>query len=171
LEYVKFLLTIFVDLTIAIGVGVTMASLLFMARMSESVEISKTPKKIDETGEDYDQRMVLSPGVEVFEIAGPVFFGMVRGLMDIFKQIGHIPKVLIIRMRLVPYLDGTGAAALNDLVKQCYTNNTKIIFSSVQNQPARMLSNFQKGLGYTNIEYTPTYDEAVILAKEMINKE
>jgi len=93
---------------------------------------------------------------------------MANDLIDILKHIGYIPKILIIRMRLVPYLDGTGAAALNDLVKQCHNNNTKIIFSSIQNQPTKMLSNFQNELSFKSVEFTLTYDEAVIRAKEMI---
>ena len=164
-----FLLTIFVDLTIAIGVGITLSSLLFMNRMSKSVEISNTPKKPEKITTNLNQREALPNGVEVFWISGPIFFGMANELIDILKRIGYTPRVLIIRMRLVPYLDGTGASALIDLVKQCHKNNTKIIFSSIQTQPIKILSKFQKDLCYKNITYTHDYTEAITLAKEIID--
>ena len=165
-----FLLTIFLDLTIAIGVGVTLASLLFMVRMSKAVKISKGSKKMDKNREEREQHSGLSPGVEVFLIAGPIFFGIVGELRSVLKCTGYVPKVLIIRMRLVPYLDATGAAILSDLSKQCHTNKTTLVFSSIQKQPAKILSRFQKGTRGVHVEYTSTYEEAISLAKKIVNE-
>lgn len=136
-----FFLTILVDLTVAIGVGVTLASLLFMARMSSAVEISaKANEAFGTNGEEEDQRLDLPPGVEVFRIAGPVFFGVAGELLETLRRMGQMPRVLIVRMRLVPYLDATGAQALENLAKQCRASGTQVIFSAVQKQPAAMLS-------------------------------
>ena len=165
-----FLLTIFVDLTVAIGVGVITASLLFMARMSKSVEIFNGPKKLENSKEAHDQRSELPSGVEVFWIAGPIFFGVAGALLNVLKRIGCFPKVLIIRMRLVPYLDATGAAALIDLAKQCHTKKTTVIFSSIQKQPAKILSRFLEGDSEVHVEYTSTYEDAISLARKIVNE-
>ena len=164
-----FLLTIFVDLMVAIGVGVTLASLLFMERMSKTIEISNGPKEFEKNNEQPNRDLKLPSGIEVFWIAGPIFFGMIEKLSDIFKHTGQTPKVLIIRMRLVPYLDATGASALSDLIKQCLAKKTTVIFSSIQKQPAKILANFQKQAKLNNLNYTLTYIEAVVLAKKILN--
>jgi len=130
-----FFLTVLVDLTVAIGVGVTLASLLFVKKMSESVEISTAPETEDET-----QRQGLPAGVEVFQITGPLFFGMAGELANTLKRIGQMPKVLILRLRHVPLLDTTGVGALKTLVKQCESSGTHLIFAGLQKQPADILS-------------------------------
>lgn len=165
-----FLLTVLVDLTVAIGVGVALASLLFMARMAKSVEISNNSKKLDTSSDATDQRSGLPPGVEVFWIAGPIFFGIVQELLTLLKRIGYFPKVLIIRMRLVPYLDATGASGLSDLAKQCHRHQTALIFSSIQKQPAEILSRFQDSSGNIKVEYTASYEEAIALAQKIVNE-
>lgn len=134
------LLTVFVDLTVAISVGVTLASLLFMYRMSASIEIHSHGRKVIhasdvEEEEESSQREELPEGVEVFRIAGPVFFGVAGDLLDALKRIGSFPKVLVVRMRLVPYLDATGTEVIEGIVKECYSRGTKVILSGLQKQP------------------------------------
>lgn len=162
-----FFLTVFVDLTVAIGVGVALASLLFMARMSEVVEVSKAPKEFNKKSEELDQRAKLPPGVEVFWIAGPIFFAMTGELLNILKRVGPLPKVLILRMRLVPYLDVTGAAALADLVKQFNAKKTVVIFSALQEQPFKLWSEYQTEISGTHVEYAQNYEEAISLARRV----
>src|SRR3546814_10246699 len=102
-------LTVLVDLTVAIGVGVTVASLLFMARMAESVDIDASRRQdIDRDSEDLDQRDALPDGVEVFRITGPFFFGVAGELLNPLRRVGQSPTVIILRMRLVPLLDASG---------------------------------------------------------------
>jgi len=161
-----FFLTVFVDLTVAIGVGVTLSSLLFMNQMSESVEISNTSKTLEADSED--QRLNLPPGVEVFWISGPIFFGMVGELSQILKRIGYTPKVLIIRLRLVPYLDTTGAAVLHDVIQQCYEQKTHVIFSSAQKQPAKILLRYQKRSTKFPAQFAPNYKAALTLAETLL---
>lgn len=163
-------LTVFIDLTVAIGVGVTLASLLFMARMSKAVEISNGPKEFERMNKEQDQLLNLSPNVEVFWIEGPIFFGIAQKLLDTIKHLKKTPKVLVIRMRLVPYIDATGASALGKLVQHCQSNNTIVIFSSMQKQPTEILSKFQKGKRGVQMEFTSTYEDALHRAKKIVGE-
>jgi sulfate permease, SulP family len=164
-----FLLTIFVNLTLAIGVGVILASLLFMEQMSKSIEISNSPKEFEKNNKEPNKDSQLPSEIKVFWIAGPIFFGMAEKLSDIFIHTGQAPKVLIIRMRLVPYLDETGASTLINLIKKCHINETTVIFSSIQKQPAKILSKIQKQTKLINSKYTSTYREALIIANKILN--
>lgn len=137
-----FALTVLVDLTVAIGVGVTLASLLFMARMSETVTVTAAPA--DES-EDAAQREALPEDVEVFRITGPFFFGVAGELLDALKRIGRMPRAIILRMELVPYLDASGAAALREFVAQAHADGTRVILCAAQSQPFRLLK--RSGLG------------------------
>ncbi len=148
-----FLLTVLVDLTVAIGVGVTLACLLFMMQMSKTVEIA-AGKGDDEE----DQRLSLPKDVEVFRINGPFFFGVSGELVDVLKRMGQMPKVLIVRMKLVPFLDTSGVSALEDLVKKCKAVGTVVIFSALQPQPKGILSRLQFGEG---VFYAENYEEAL----------
>jgi SulP family sulfate permease len=166
-----FLLTVFVDLTVAIGVGVTLACLLFMKHMSEAVEIKsewrKASHQFDEEQEDDTQRHDLPKGVEVFQITGPFFFGVASNLVDTLKSMGQIPKVLILRMRLVPYLDATGESALESVIKQCGDNGTQIILSGLQPQPLQMLKNAHIEEGKTPVLFAHDYEAALKIAREI----
>lgn len=155
-----FALTVLVDLTVAIGVGVTLACLMFMMQMSKSVEIAASRTKPDEE----DQRLGLPKDVEVFRINGPFFFGVSSELIDVLQRMGQMPKVLIVRMRLVPFLDTSGASALEDLVKKCKASGTVVIFSSVQPQPKGLLSRLHFGEG---VFYADNYGEALNKAREI----
>lgn len=156
-----FLLTVLVDLTVAIGVGVALASLLFMAQMSKTVAFSSSPD------DDYDQRRDLPAGVEVFSISGPVFFGVTGEMIDTLKRMGQMPKVLIIRMRFVPFLDTSGVAALEDIVRQCSKAGTRIVFSGLQAQPQSILSRAHLGIG-ENTLFAKDYDDAIKDAEKII---
>ncbi len=167
-----FFLTILVDLTFAIGLGVSLASLLFVAHMSRSVEISNKMKKeleFPHKEEDY-QRGGLPDRVEVFEIAGPIFFGVAGDIPEILKNAGEHPKILIIRMRWVPFLDKSGASALDDLVSQCRTRKIEIIFSALQSQPEKSLSKFHSRNKWDNVWYANSYDESLRLARSIITE-
>ena len=168
-----FLLTVLVDLTVAIGVGVTLACLLFMKHMSEAVEIKSEWRKsnplYDEEAEYEAQRHDLPQGVEVFQITGPFFFGVASNLVDTLKAMGQMPKVLILRMRLVPYLDATGESALESVIKQCGDNGTQIILSGLQPQPMRMLKNAHIDEVKTHVSFVPDYEAALQKAQDILN--
>lgn len=157
-----FLLTVLVDLTVAIGVGVSIASLLFMARMSETVTVTAT--QIDES-EDAAQRDRLPPDVEVFRIAGPFFFGVAGELLDALKRMGRMPRAIILRMELVPYLDSSGAAALQEFVAQARADGTRVILSGVQSQPFRLLKRIGLGRSGRAVRHAVSYDAALVMAE------
>lgn len=118
-----FALTVLVDLTVAIGVGVTLASLLFMARMSEATGVLGD----DESLEYPEQRASLPPGVEVFRIAGPMFFGVAGEMLDALTRIGSAPRAVILRLDRVPYIDSSGAGMLDTFVRQARASGMRVI--------------------------------------------
>ncbi len=161
-------LTVLVDLTVAIGVGVTIASLLFMMRMSESVAVEQgagieVDPELDD--EDRGQRDVLPDGVEVFRINGPFFFGVAGELLDTLRRVGRRPRAVILRMRLVPFLDASGLAAVAEFVKQAEISGARVILSGVQPQPLDMLERADLGPQSGKIEYAPDYPAAIRLAE------
>lgn len=163
-----FILTISVDLTVAIAVGVTLASLLFMARMAEAVEVGRgMPTESGRDAEDIDQRDDLPPGVEVFRIAGPFFFGVAGELLDTLRRLGEAPRVIILRMRLVPLLDASGAQAIADFVDQASAAGAYVILSGVQSQPAAILARMRLGEGASRLFYASDYKSAQALGIEL----
>ena len=158
-----FVLTVLVDLTVAIGVGVTIASLLFMARMSETVTV--TAAAADES-EDVAQREQLPGDVEVFRITGPFFFGVAGELLDALKRIGRTPRAIILRMELVPYLDASGGTALQEFVAQARAAGTEVILAGAQSQPFRLLK--RNGLGRSSgaVRHARDYAAALAMAAE-----
>jgi SulP family sulfate permease len=153
-----FLLTVFVDLTVAIAVGVTLASLLFVARMSEMVTL--TSGHVDET-EDAGQRDRLPADVEVFRITGPFFFGVAGELLDALKRIGRTPRSIILRLELVPYLDASGAAAIAEFVAQAKGGETDVVFAGVRSQPFRILKRHGLGRSGRAVRYARDFDAAL----------
>lgn len=129
-------LTVFVDLTVAIGVGVTLASLLFMARMSEAAGLLPEDKSI----EDPAQRAALPEGVEVFRFAGAMFFGVASEMLEALGRIGRTPRTIILRMDRVPYIDSTGASALETFVVQARARGAEVILCDLRPQPRTFLA-------------------------------
>jgi len=164
-------LTVLVDLTMAIAVGVTLASLLFMMRMSETVQIEAGGDRTqdDDGGEEIDQRDALPAGVEVFRIDGPVFFGIASELLDTLRRIGSTPKVIILRMRRVPLLDASGATTIADIVRQSNGAGAQIILSGVQPQPLAMLDRVHLGRGNAGVIHAESFPEALRIAASIVN--
>ena len=135
LLFLTFGLTVLVDLTVAIGVGVTLASLLFMSRMSETAGLMPEELSVD----DPAQRAALPRGVEVFRFAGPMFFGVAGEMLDVLRRSGHTPKIIVLRMEHVPYIDSTGAGALEAFFKQAHGNGTRVILCDLREQPGAFL--------------------------------
>jgi SulP family sulfate permease len=132
-------LTVLVDLTVAIGVGVTLASLLFLARMSETAGLLPEELSID----DPAQRASLPKGVEVFRFAGPMFFGVARDMLDALRRSGRRPKFIILRMEQVPYVDSSGASALAAFMGQARQEGTQLILCDLRQQPSAFLAKLE----------------------------
>ncbi len=165
-------LTVFVDLTVAIGVGVTVASLLFMARMSETVQIENGNSLLpdaDQLADEIGQRDSLPNGVEVFRITGPFFFGVAGELLDTLRRVGQTPKVIILRMRLVPMLDASGVSGVAEFISQAQKSGAKIIFSGVQEKPKAMLARGRISDTTPNIYFADNYSAAIIKARLIID--
>jgi SulP family sulfate permease len=163
-------LTILVDLSMAIAVGVTLASLLFMMRMSETVQIEAGADGAsdDDEGEDIHQRDALPAGVEVFRIDGPVFFGIASELLDTLRRIGSKPQVIILRMRRVPLLDASGATTIAEIVRQANAGGAEIILSGAQPQPLAMLDRVSLGRDNAGIAHTASFPEALRMAATIV---
>ena len=163
-------LTVLVDLTVAIGVGVTLASLLFMARMAETVEVdADITNDPDLDGEDMHQRDALPSGVEVFRINGPFFFGVAGELLDTLRRLGEPAKVIILRMRLVPLLDSSGVQALEEFVEQARIGGARVILSGVRPQPFAMLKRARLGRSSGKLLYTVNYAKALVTAASIVD--
>jgi SulP family sulfate permease len=133
-----FLLTVFVDLTVAIGVGVTIAALLFMMRMSETAGLVAV-----ETDEEPELRKQLPEGVEVLRFSGPIFFGIASEMLEALRRAGQKPRAIILRMEQVPYIDATGANALATFTRQAKHSGTDVWLVGLQQQPREFLSKFE----------------------------
>lgn len=137
-----FLLTVLVDITVAIEVGVVMAALLFMRRMAEVSDVSFISESSDLELDSVRLRRpipVLPPGVEVYELQGAFFFGAADKFRDALSVIRTRPQVLVLRMRGVAAIDSTGLRALEDIVRTSLHEGTTVVISGLQPQPRRTL--------------------------------
>ena len=153
-----FFLTIIFDLTIAIEVGLICACLLFMRRMSETTDVKAIYDEID-LNEDADmekgnlEHLTIPTGVEVYEINGPYFFGAGNRFEDIMGRYGNRPKVRIIRMRKVPFIDSTGLHNLENMCMMSQKEGITIVLSGVNPKVEAVLkrNHFDQLLGEENI--------------------
>ena len=147
---VTFFLTVVVDLTVAIEVGMILSAFLFMHRMSEVTAVNAVTQQIArESREQGDIPLAqLTPrsvptGVEVFEISGAFFFGAAEAFKETLTQVAGKPKVLIIRMRDVSLLDATGLRALRDVVRRSKAERTLVLVAEIHAQPLAALKRSQ----------------------------
>ncbi len=171
---ITFALTVLVDLTVAIEVGVVLAAVLFMHRMSEAVEVQADLHLVEEDVSDESPRDFqpmreydLPPGVAASLIRGPFFFGVAMRLGETLERIGAPPKVLIVRLRAVPVIDATGVTALETMIDRCERNGTKVIFTALQPQPARVLADMHV---LDRVTRAPDFATAIEMAKEMMKE-
>ena len=171
---ITFFLTVIFDLTIAIEVGLLIACVLFMKRVMETTEISVIRDEIDPNKESdlevHEEHLTLPKGVEVYEINGPYFFGIATKFEEIMSQLGDRPKIRIIRMRKVPFIDSTGIHNLTNLCVMSQKENIHIILSGVNDKVHKVLerSGFYELLGEDNI--CSNINEAVAKAWENLGK-
>jgi SulP family sulfate permease len=142
-------LTVLVDLTAAIGVGVTLASMLFMRRMSAEMAVASGHEAaIPEEDEEMAprQRQGLPDGVEVFRINGPVFFAVAGEVIETLRRSGGSPRVLILRLRFVTFLDAAGGDALLEVIDEATAGGARVILAGLQPQPLAVLLRQRPGL-------------------------
>lgn len=154
---ITFFLTVIFDLTVAIEVGLVIACVLFMKRVMETTQISVITDEIDPNKESdlevHEEHLIVPESVEVYEINGPYFFGIATKFEEIMARLGDRPKIRIIRMRKVPFIDSTGIHNLTTLCKMSQKENIHIILSGVNDQVHAVLekSGFYELLGKENI--------------------
>ncbi|MEG0646911.1 sulfate permease [Bacteroides sp.] len=170
---ITFFLTIIFDLTIAIEVGLVIACVLFMKRVMETTQISVITDQIDPNAEldiaVHEESLIIPKDVEVYEIDGPYFFGIATKFEETMSQIGDRPKVRVIRMRKVPFIDSTGIHNLTTLCRLSQKERITIVLSGVNDKVHGVLekSGFYELLGQDNI--CPNINVALDRAKEIIH--
>jgi SulP family sulfate permease len=166
-----FLLTVVFDLTIAIEIGLLLAVMLFLKRISDVSTVSMFRREV--TGAEYVEgsvdtdKLELPAGVEVYEIEGPFFFGIANKFDGVMKQVGDKPRVRIIRMRKVPFVDSTGAHNLSSLVKASQKEGITILLSGVNDSVRSTLrkTGIETLVGSENI--LSNIDQAVSRARQI----
>ena len=163
-----FALTVVFDLVVAIGVGMLITVVLFMKTVSEETEVRGWKYYCDEDSEVTHLRE-LPASVRVYEINGPMFFGMSDRISDI--SVKEFTKYLIIRMRGVPSLDSTGMNALENLYEYCRENGVSLIFSHANEQPMKTM----RRAGFVDLvgedHFRANIDDAIAYARELLGEE
>ena len=163
---ITFIFTIVFDLVVAIEIGMLLACLLFMKRMSDETDIHSWKYTSDAEDPLSINLRQVPLHVRVFEITGPLFFGAAGQIAEInFKD---FTKCLVLRMRGVPAIDATAMNALEDLHKKCEKNNITLILSHVNEQPMRVMekNGFIEKIGKEN--FCANIDAALERAKTLI---
>ena len=170
---ITFVLTVIFDLTVAIEVGLIIACLLFMRRMAETTDVNVILNEID-PNEDIDikscnlEHLDIPNGVEVYEINGPYFFGAGNSFEEVMATFGDRPKVRIIRMRKVPFVDSTGIHNLKNMCIMSQKEGIKVVLSGIRPsvQSTLFKSGFRELIGEDNI--CSHINIALVKAKEII---
>ena len=137
-----FLLTVLVDLTVAIGVGMVLASFLFMKRMAEVSDVTAIRAEALDAEEENGGNVLIphAPSdVQVYAINGPFFFGAADRFKDTLRQVADRPKVLILRLGGVPVIDSTGLNALRDVIRRSRKEGTRVLLTEVQPEVRRVI--------------------------------
>ena len=155
---VTFFLTVIFDLTIAIEIGLLIAMLLFMRRVAETTRVSVATDVINlteenETHQQQEEKLAIPRGVEVYEIDGPFFFGVANKFDSIMMSMGDKPRVRVIRMRKVPFMDSTGLHNLESLLRLSRAEGIQVVLSGVNERVRRVLekSKVDQKIGPENI--------------------
>lgn len=163
----SFVLTVIFDLVVAIEVGMVLACLLFIKRMSEETKVNGWTY-VDEDTPDVDEHLQKLPlQIRVYEISGPLFFGAAGVIEEIVVK--DFTTCLVLRMRSVPALDSTALNALKDLVQVCKSKGITIVFSHVNDQPMKVMekAGFIELVGEENFQ--PSISAALDRAEEVIH--
>ena len=155
---VTFFLTVIFDLTIAIEIGLLIAMLLFMRRVAETTRVSVATDVINlteenETHQQQEEKLAIPRGVEVYEIDGPFFFGVANKFDSIMMSMGDKPRIRVIRMRKVPFMDSTGLHNLESLLRLSRAEGIQVVLSGVNERVRRVLekSKVDQKIGPENI--------------------
>jgi SulP family sulfate permease len=170
-----FLLTVIVDLTVAIEVGMVLSAFLFMRRMAEVTNVTMITREMADgegLGDEEAAEAVrqLPSGVALFEINGPFFFGAAEQFKETLAQVAGRPRVLVLRMRHVPAMDSTGLHVLRELARSGRGGGTKLVLAEVHAQPmvALVTSGSLDEIGMDNVH--DSLDGALARARELVSR-
>lgn len=164
-----FALTVVFDLVVAVEVGMVLAAVLFIKRVSETTEVSRvTPEDMLERPEHVAQGKRIPEGVIVYRIFGPFLFGAAEKMEDALARIDEWPKILILRLHLVTAMDATGMNALESVVERMRSREGTVLLSGIHQQPLQMLrkAGFIDIIGRENL--CATFDDALARAEAMV---
>lgn len=165
-----FALTVVFDLVVAVEVGMVLAAILFIRRVSETTEISRvTADDVLESPEQIAQGKTIPDGVVVYRIFGPFLFGAAEKMEDALLRVGRLPRVLILRLHLVSAMDATALNTLESIVERVHRAGGNVILSGLHRQPLGMLrkAGFVEIIGRANLR--ATFDEALARAREILD--
>ncbi len=165
-----FLLTVFFDLVVAIEVSMVVAAALFMKRMADTTDVKswKYVQPDEENDPDNIGLKIVPKGTLVYEISGPMFFGVTDKFMELTKDTEK--DVIILRMRSVPAIDASALHTLFDVLHNCKRNNVTLIFSHVNEQPMKMMQKAAFDVEAGTENFCANIDEALERAASLIKK-
>ena len=170
-----FLLTVIVDLTVAIEVGMVLSAFLFIRRMAEVTNVTMVTREMADASEADDAGAAemarkLPAGVALYEINGPFFFGAAERFKEVLNRVSGSPRVLVVRLQHVPAIDSTGLHALRELAHGRLSGGTKLVLAEVHEQPMIALTNsgLLNVIGAENV--FDSLDAALERAKELVSR-
>jgi SulP family sulfate permease len=170
-----FLLTVLIDLTIAVQVGVVLAAFLFIKRMADVTNVGAVTRELADApdgtmNEDADgvARRRIPDGVEVYEVNGAFFFGAADKIKDVLQFVARKPKVFILRMRNVPIMDASGLRVLDDLFESFAKQGIRFVIAGIQEQPLAALVRAGKLEEYGRDNFVGSLDDALATARRHI---
>jgi sulfate permease, SulP family len=158
-----FTLTVVFDMVVAIGVGIVLAALLFMKRMSEV-----TTSRLTSIGPDQDESRSLPPGVAVYEIAGPLFFGAAQRAMRALETIGVDSRVVVLALGAVPVIDATGLVALESAIESLHASKKLVVISGPLPEPRRVFDKANLETVHEHVFLAETLAAGVQLAGDLV---
>ena len=172
-----FLLTVLVDLTVAVQVGVVLAAFLFIKRMADVTNVglitgdwNDAPDGTMRADPDGVARRSIPPGVEVYEVNGPFFFGAADKVKDVLHLVARKPRVFILRMRNVPVMDASGIRVLDDLFRSFSRQGIRFLISGIRAQPLEALERAGKLDEFGRENFVTALDEALEVARRVLER-
>jgi SulP family sulfate permease len=147
-------LTVFADLTVAVGVGMVLAALLFIHRVAETTTVTAvTDEYVREGHAHILQNKAIPPYVKIFRIHGPFLFGATEKLRPILDHVDALPDIVILRLRNMTALDGTGLHAIEQLADALHGSGRTLLLCGARQQPAKVMARagFHRHVGAENI--------------------
>lgn len=169
-----FFLTVLVDLTVAMEVGMILAAFLFIRRIAAATDIQEVTNEFKEDIDDYDtdpysvERRQIPKGVEVYEINGPFFFGAAESFKEALGTIADKPKIMILRMRNVPVIDLTGVNTLKEIVQRFQKDGTTVLISGIQPGPRLALEESPAIVDIGEENIFDHFDDALTRARSIL---